>query len=128
MGLGNAIKLTHDEGRNHGPVVRELVLPPANSQVAPEGFSVVEIGADDRSFKIQAGFHRSVLHLVGPGRPGIYCLVRRLQMDYSPLKVEGHAKMAQEVSAQVTPLPESSRYVYRLEVQHRRVNFFTGRS
>src|SRR5215212_8408040 len=57
--LGHALKLADDERRDDGPVLRHLVLPPADREVAPERLAVVEVGADDRGLKVDALLHDS---------------------------------------------------------------------
>jgi hypothetical protein len=58
--LADAFELTLDEERREYAIFRKLVLPPADRHVAAEGVAVVEIGADDGGFDVEAELHRSV--------------------------------------------------------------------
>src|SRR6266576_3727638 len=57
MWLADAFELTGNQWRDHGAIVGQLTLPPANSQLAPKRFPIVEIGADHGSFQIKTLLH-----------------------------------------------------------------------
>jgi hypothetical protein len=55
--LGHALQLPDDERRDDGAVLRKLVLPPADGEVAAERLAVVEVRADDRGLDVDALLH-----------------------------------------------------------------------
>src|SRR6266436_5576100 len=57
MRLRDTFQLSRYQWRDHRAVFRELVLPPADGEITPERFAVVEIGADHRGLEIGAWLH-----------------------------------------------------------------------
>src|SRR2546423_1772865 len=57
MRLRNSFQLARHQWRDHRAVFRELVLPPADGEITPEGLAVVEIGAYYGSLEISAWLH-----------------------------------------------------------------------
>ena len=53
----DALQLAVNELRDHRTIVRHLMFPPADSQITAKGLAVIQVGANDRRFKVKTLFH-----------------------------------------------------------------------
>src|SRR4051794_13001321 len=61
MWLGQSVELADHQRRDNGAIFRQLMLPPADRQVATKGLAIIEIGADDGRFQISTRLHEKVI-------------------------------------------------------------------
>src|SRR5262245_10882743 len=69
--LARSFQLPDHEWRDVGRIIGQLMLPPANRQIAPERLAIVQIGSNNRSLEINALLHgadRTILPLLAPIR------------------------------------------------------------
>src|SRR5438132_3593480 len=57
MWFRNALQFAHDQRRDYRAILRHLMFPPANRQIAAERLAIIEIRSNHRSFKIDTLFH-----------------------------------------------------------------------
>src|SRR5258708_37434775 len=57
MRLGYALELALHERRNHSAILRQLVLPPTNREIAPKRLAIVEASSDYRGLEISTWLH-----------------------------------------------------------------------
>src|SRR5436309_11809283 len=54
MRFRKPLELANDERRDHGSIFRQLMLPPADRQVATEWLTIIEISTNNRRFEVSA--------------------------------------------------------------------------
>lgn len=120
MRLGQSIKLALDEQRSVGLILFQFMFPPANRQVAPKRLAVVEIGADDRCFEIEAQLHNARIS----NRTWLFCNWNKRHARI--LEIERESIVSQEIAAKDARLLKTGCLIDQIEIERDRSDALTG--